>query len=330
MNISDLYRDLDDNDKWEIERIGEKIQSGKAILFMGAAVHCPPPKGFEELYAEASRPPMGRELAETLKAALPPQAQKSQSLSWISQFYEMRYSRPELIERLAQALSNKSPSLVVHALAQMNFKYVITTNYDNLFEQALQAIGKDPYKNKGIYKPNKTNPEPELTADFSMNDISFQTPFIYKIHGDIEEVYKNEDAPNEQIYTPKKDAIVLTDEDYIHFILRMGERDNLDPGKNINPVPASFTKVLAKPDDTTIVFIGYGLMDYNLRLLFKSALWKKDKRSQLRKWSVDRWPDDTIQSIFENYNITFIEKDIWAVVAYLYHSIFKHDIGQPA
>lgn len=322
--VSDLYNGaFNAKEEWQLRLIGNKIKEGKAILFMGAAVHCPPPEGFEAFYSETLRPPMGKELERILAAQLPPDLVKNRSLSWISQLYELLVSRAELIQQVYSALDNKAPSPIVKALAKMNFQYIITTNYDNLFEEALRNAGRENFK-KGIYKPNKANGKPDPTLDVPLEKITYQEPFLYKIHGDIEDVYASDNGTRR--YEPSKDAIVLTDEDYIHFILRMAEKSSLNEGVNFNPIPSAFTQVLADPNDITIVFIGYSLLDYNLRLLFKSALWKKDLAAQLRKWSVDLYPDETSLKIFDKYNITFIQKNAWSVIPFLYNHIEGKDM----
>lgn len=325
MNITDLYADpvLKDEEKADLDTLAEKIQQGKVILFLGAAVHCPPPAAYADFYLDADRPPQANALALFLSNDLKFPAIAGKSLSWIAQLHEAKRTRRELIKVIDDALKDKKPSPLVKALAQMNFKYVLTTNYDDLFEQSLLIAGKE-LKNKGIYKPNKSfinngnNIAPEPTENFAAELISAEAPFVYKIHGDIKAVYDENDT-----YVPSKDAIVITDEDYIHFILRMGEKDPIHHN-NFNPIPTSFTKALADPGDITILFIGYSLMDYNLRLLFKSAIWKKDVQLQLRKWSVDLNPDSSIKALYgAEFSITFIEKDAWIVIPYLYEKVFN-------
>jgi hypothetical protein len=324
MEIKDLYDGkLVDEEKFGLDVLAEKIENGKVILFLGAAVHSPPPKGFEAMYAPGDRPPLGKELAIELTKYLPRNdIVKDKNLSWIAQYYEGFRDRRDLIKKISDVLSQKKPSPIVRALARMNFNLILTTNYDNLYEDALEGLAAPKsIKNKGVYKPNKSNLIPQPTVDFSANEVSGDAPFIYKIHGDIKDVY----SPDGR-YHSEKDSIVITDEDYIHFILKMGEKDTLGK-KNYNPIPSSFTTALADPDDITILFIGYSLMDYNLRLLFKSTMWKKDVQSQLRKWSVDLYPDVSIKNLYEGlYTITFIEKDAWTAIPYLYNRLFGEDM----
>jgi hypothetical protein len=75
------------------------------------------------------------------------------------------------------------------------------------------------------------------------------SPVIYKLHGDI----------------AHRESLVVTDEDYIQFAMRMGDKDPYDP------IPLSLKFYLT---GSTTLFVGYSLLDYNLRLLFKALRWK--------------------------------------------------------
>jgi hypothetical protein len=59
-------------------------------------------------------------------------------------------------------------------------------------------------------------------------------------------------------------------EDYIDFILRMSDKDPL------NPVPKEIKPWFYY---WPTLFLGYSLMDYNLRLLFRTLRWKMDPAS---------------------------------------------------
>jgi hypothetical protein len=325
MDITELYNALDSDAKDDLDFLAEKIQNGEVILFLGAAVHCSPPPGFEPLYPPEDRPPLGKQLGVELAKGLPDEdIVKEKNLSWVAQYFEAKRDRIVLIEKIAGVLAGKKPSPLVKALAKMNFRLILTTNYDHLYEDALDAAGKQK-DNKGIYKPNRDIRDscgnqilPQTTPDASIRSITDNAPFIYKIHGDIRDVFQPDNE-----YNAERDAIVVTDEDYIHFILRMGEKDNLD-GNNFNPIPSAFTTALSTPKKVTILFIGYSLMDYNLRLLFKSTMWKKDLQYQLKKWSLDPYPDKSIKELYTRfYTIKFIERDAWSVIPYLYQRIFN-------
>ena len=100
--------------------------------------------------------------------------------------------------------TGKRPSPMLRALAELGFPLVITTNYDQLFESALSRVGKQP--RVAVYTP-----KPEPTDDY--RDPTAESPVVFKIHGDI----------------LHPETIVLTDEDYIQFVLRMSDKEPYDP-----------------------------------------------------------------------------------------------------
>jgi hypothetical protein len=351
MDAKDLYKNLDDSNKEQLRKLAEEIKEkyikgdmanqykGRVILFLGAAVNYQAPTGFEEAYTKEDRPPLGNELSNLYINDLfiddisnerkEKMIKENQPLSWTSQYYEEVNDRYKLISKLSSFIDNKKTSPILKGLAKMHFKYIVTTNYDHLFENALSAVGKRYHK--GIYKSNK-NGLSEYTTDIKESEVTTDTPFIYKLHGDIEDVFdQNGD------YIPNKDSIVLTDEDYLHFILRMSQivdnkerdRKRKDASSGFYPIPQSINKAFTGLNQNTFLFIGYGLRDYNLRLIFKTALWGKDSNifRRLQKWSIDVSPDQAIKNIWiNNYKLTFIEWDIWCAIPYLYKLIFNEEM----
>jgi hypothetical protein len=137
-------------------------------------------------------------------------------------------------ELTRQLVTGKKPSPILRMIAALPIKIFVTTNYDKLLEQALRMYGKDP--KVLVYNPSSSDPTSDIDSDPTELN-----PLIFKMHGDLD--------------TPKK-SIVITDEDYITFIQRMSEKDNL------HPVPFTVRfRMLKWPT----LFIGYSLLDYNLR-----------------------------------------------------------------
>ena len=290
-----------------ISTIAKYVQDGKCILFLGAAVHCPPPDGSRYAYPEAERPPLGsalsQHLAEVSGLAGRYPNEPPTNLQRVSLDYEIELGRMKLVEEIEQAVhEGKRPSPVVRALAEMDFPIVITTNYDRLFEKALAQFDKNPVHS--IYKRNEgTQPQP--TDDYPGVAPTPKKPFIIKIHGDIQ--------------TP--DSIVITDEDYIQFVMRMSEHGQYDP------IPETFSYHFRR---WPTLFIGYSLMDYNLRLLFKTMRWNIDMSRIPATYSVDRSPDPLIFDIWHNRRgyVNFIAQDVWAFVPDLYRRVIGKDMPE--
>lgn len=212
--------------------------------------------------------------------------------------YELESSRWRLVNRITDEVqTGKKPSPMLAALARLEFPCVITTNYDGLFECALRDVGKDP--RVSIYKP--TAREPTTTFEDPRPD----SPVIYKLHGDLS----------------NRDSIVVTDEDYIQFVLRMRDKDPYDP------VPVSLKQLLKH---WTTLFIGYSLLDYNLRLLFRTLRWGVDLSNVPEMYSVDRAPDPLILDMWQGHRrfVKFIATDTWLFVPALYERVHGEGLTQ--
>ena len=185
----------------------------------------------------------------------------------------------------------KAPSPALRALAELNFPVVVTTNYDRHFEDALLMADKNP--TTSVYQP-KANAHP---YDIS-GESSAENPFVFKIHGDI-------NSP---------ESLVITDEDYVDFVLRM------TAPAEYNPVPATvYFRLLKWPT----LFIGYSLLDYNLRLLLKTLRHKKDTFP--RSYSIDPWPDPLVSRVWDSElgYVGFVANNLWQFVPELYRRVKK-------
>jgi hypothetical protein len=283
-----------------LDLVAESVSSGRCILFLGAGVHAAPPEGSPFSYPPERRPPIGAALSRELasKCDFPERFPHDDpgNLQRVALAYEINRSRGRLVDAIADAVDvGTSPSPMLNALARLDFPLVITTNYDALFERALQAAGKRP--RVVVY-----HPEPEPTHDF--RNATSDSPVIYKLHGDIDH----------------RESLVITDEDYIQFVLRMSDKEPYDP------VPLSLKFFLT---GWTTLFVGYSLMDYNLRLLFKTLRWKIDAANIPDMYSVDMRPDPLILDVWQSqrHYVKFIAQDVWSFVPHLYELVRGEELA---
>jgi SIR2-like domain len=279
--------------------IADAVQRGACILFLGAGVHAPAPTGSDFQYSDADRPPFGRELSKTLADSFGLHehfpGEDEANLQRVALFYELVCSRRQLVEAVQNAVqTDKTPSPMLRALAQLDFPVIITTNYDQLLETALVQAGKQP--RVAVYTPHM-----EATTDH--RDPRPQSPVVFKIHGD---VFRHE-------------TMVITDEDYIDFVLRMNSKEPYDP------VPLTLKYYLTR---FTTLFVGYRLVDYNLRLLFRTLRWKMDPAYVPDTYSVDHRPDPLIFDVWHNERryVKFITEDVWAFVPKLYERVTGREL----
>jgi SIR2-like protein len=283
-----------------LELIADAVRTERCILFLGAGVHAPPPDGSPFDYPADVRPPIGsglsRELARACAMAERFPNEDPENLQRVALFYEIARSRHQLVDAVGDAVQvGKRASPMLTALAELGFPLVITTNYDQLFEGALAAAGKQP--RVAVYTPNL-----EATTDY--RDPSSQSPILFKIHGDIS----------------RPETVVVTDEDYIQFVLRMSNKDPYDP------VPLTLKFYLT---GWTTLFVGYSLLDYNLRLLFKTLRWKIDSANVPDMYSVDYHPDPLIFDVWHQQRryVKFIAQDVWSFVPSLYELVLGKELA---
>ena len=285
-----------------VEMIADDVSQQRCILFLGAGAHAPPPDESRFEYPADQRPPIGAALSRQLAAGCHLSArfpnEDPSNLQRVALFYEIARSRHQLVDAVKDAVqAGKRPSPMLRALAELGFPIVITTNYDQLFESALTAVGKQPRVE--VYTPNL-----EPTTDY--RDPTAESPVVFKIHGDI----------------LRPETLVVTDEDYIQFVLRMSSKDPYDP------VPLTLKYYLT---GWTTLFVEYSLLDYNLRLLFKTLRWKIDSASMPEMYSVDYHPDPLIFDVWHNQRryVKFIAQDVWAFVPRLYERVLGKEF-QPS
>ena len=273
------------------------------VLFLGAGVHAPPPADGGFTYPEEERPLLGGDLAERLaeecdfKTKFPDESPRDLQRVALDYETEDGLGRKKLVDRLDTYLQvGKKPSPALRMLAALPFKIIVTTNYDRLLESALHRAGKDPLV--FVYDPKRTQPTPDMPADPTS-----ERPLVFKMHGDL----------------AQRDSIVITDEDYIRFVQRMSDKGIL------HPVPETVAFRMSK---WPILFLGYSLRDYNLRLLFRTLRWMKDDADLPTSLSVDRRPDLLIKRVYEDSRpklVNFVVEDLWAYVPALYRRVTKRE-----
>lgn len=287
-----------------LSALAKKVSAGKCILFIGAGVHHEPSPKSSFTYPEDKRPPMAGALAHELSTECQfvreCPGERDDDLRRVALCYEQVLDRQSLAQAIKAAVDvSTEPSIALRALAALPFQLIMTTNYDTLFERALR---ESPRKRPTVhrYNPNRYDPTPVLDD----SDMSPTTPFVFKVHGDV-------DDPA---------SLVVTDEDYIDFVLRMSAE-----GEKNHPIPETFRYRLSL---WPTLFVGYRLMDFNLRLLFRTLRWKQDSASRPSSYSVDVAPDPLVRNVLETNSkpFKFIVEDVWDFVPRLYSAVLGREL----
>ncbi len=315
----------------EFGKLVSAIKKKRCILFLGAGINRKPPEasGTSYTFDINDQLPDGKGLCERLisKSGLDfPEYVDKFNLQQVSQYIvlESKGNRFELNEMLLDILhSQQKPSPLLLALADLEFPLVITTNYDRLFEKAVlnrkfiefqdasinykksnhKTYGKEgkTLLNVMVYSKDVKEETPKYVP--ISKESSNSIPTLFKMHGDLCLEGAN-----------GIDSAVITDEDYIDFIMRMTSTKNY-------PVPQG---ILQNFFEMPIIFIGYSLKDYNFRLLMK--ILHKDKNNYPGRYSIDPKPDELIKKIFvERFSTSFFIEDAWTVIPEIYHQA----LGKP-
>jgi hypothetical protein len=124
-------------------------------------------------------------------------------------------------------------------LAELPLPIYLTTNYDNFMVAALERKFRDPKREVCRWNTLTRNEPSKFDDGYEPTPAN---PVVFHLHGHIE-------MPS---------SIVLTEDDYFDFLVNIS-RDPL-------LIPQRIQKALS---ETSVLFIGYGLVDWNFRVLLQ-------------------------------------------------------------
>jgi hypothetical protein len=286
--------------------IWNHLKRGEVVPFLGAgaSVSCRPPNTEWDEDCETF-PPTGRELACCLAddATFPSRDPHDRNdLAKVASYYlEAAADRPSLLSRL-RGVFNRDYQVgeVHHFLADLPVPLlIVTTNYDDLIEKAFEKRSKrfhlvvHPTDHKDLsasvlwWEPDASEPTPchPSRLPLSLTD----TTIIYKMHGSVNRK------------TEKWDSFVIAEEDYVEFLARMTGQ---------SAIPARFMLHLRQ---CRFLFLGYGLRDWNLRVMLRN-LKTKLARSEAEAASSELHmpvPEDGLRSWAIQYQPSKLELMLW-------------------
>ena len=132
-------------------------------------------------------------------------------------------------------------------LAQMPCEVYVTTEVTSLLTEALREEGKDPVVDFCRWNPALDPddwPESPLTRDRDYAP-TIERPLVFHVLGTIE----------------YPDSIVITEDEYFDFLAEVARNRDLIPG----PVREHLA-------DSTLLFLGFGLDDWDVRVLMRSLI----------------------------------------------------------
>jgi hypothetical protein len=224
------------------------------------------------------------------------------NLARVSMHVEFRHDWARLIKFLKIILPDETsdPSPLLNTLARLPspgrptsppFQLIVTTNYDRLMENALKEYASsqaNPNEMKVIIQPIagfKAAERRRIDKELS----EFHGVVIYKIHGSFSE---NKDE--------ERHSIVITEEDYIKFLLTI---TNTKQG-----IPEL---IKAKLVDSTLLFLGYSLEDWDFRTLFKGLIETLPERKQRKSFAIQRYPSSFWVDFWDSKGVQIRDVDLY-------------------
>jgi|SRR5215813_353127 len=293
--------------------IARALNSGRVVPFLGAGVNIGALQALCDGGQPATRLPSGSELSRVLasEAHFPAETEHDlNDLAKVASFYVDNSGRRSLREMLHMTFNKDYAPCKIHEyLADIARPLlIVTTNYDDLTEKAFEAKGRPydlvvhPTDRKDMagavlwWKHGACEPEAEAPNKLPMTERLRETTVIYKMHGTVVRSWLKRNGVQDVINDDKPyrdDSYVITEEDYIDFLHRMTLQA---------AVPAQF---MAYFSGRQFLFLGYGLRDWNLRVVLKNL----KAVLQVQDYSNSESDDDPSWAI--QYQPSVLERMLW-------------------
>jgi hypothetical protein len=217
----------------EWNRLLDRINDGICTPFLGAGA----------CYGTL---PLGSEVAREMAERYDYPFEDREDLARVAQFVAVQMDhltpKEDLVERLrGVAPPNFRDADEPHGvLAELPFPIYLTTNYDDFMFKALVDRRKRPYREMCRWN-DLISDEPSVFDKQRDYQPHPALPLVFHLHGHT-----------------RPDSLVLTEDDYLRFLARMASDANLLP----KPVERALKR-------GALLFIGYRLADWNLRMLLQ-------------------------------------------------------------
>lgn len=276
------------NQDWD--RLLMRIKAGKCTPFLGAG-------------AAMGYLPTGSTIAETWAESFNYPLVDRENLVQVAQYLAVEndamFPKEELLNNWFTNL--RSPDFrqlnEPHGvLASLPLPIFITTNYDNFMYRAL-----DEYRDKNGRKTKtpvrevcrwnrliekKLHRKPSVFDDFEFTATP-EAPVVFHLHG----------------YDEMPESLVLTEDDYIDFLVRISQGDS-------GVIPPRIQEAIA---DTSLLFVGYSLNDLNFRVLFRGIINSIERTTGRDSFTLQfpPPPDQASLRYIENYFDKMSIKVVW-------------------
>ena len=190
---------------------------------------------------------------------------------------------------------------------------IVTTNYDDLLERALTAANQPfdviSYISDGDDRGKFVHIEPggqprRIEIPNSYQLAIDKRPSVLKIHGAVDRRHPDGES----------NSYVITEDHYIDYLTRT-ELTNL--------VPAT---VAAKLRKSHFLFLGYGLRDWNMRVILHRIA--GEQRLTYQSWAIQRSPTDLDRKFWDRRGVDIFDIDLGEYVSRLSECVRQLPVAQ--
>ncbi len=203
-----------------------------------------------------------------------PLEESCSNLALVAQFLAVEYDPMfpkgeirKLFENVATPDFKKRDELH-HVLADLPLPVYMTTNYDDLMIKALKDRNKDPKQEMCRWNKYVKNQPSVFESESGFNPTP-ANPVVFHLHGHYE----------------MPQSLVLTEDDYLDFLVSISKDKDL--------LPPRIREAWA---GTSLLFLGYGLADWDFRVLFRSIVTYLERSIGLAHVSVQLVPGENRMS----------------------------------
>jgi hypothetical protein len=265
-----------------MDLIVDRFNDKQCVPFLGAGANVTNvDRGYQGLR-------LGAEVADHLVGKIEFDGRDPRDLPRVALQYEFIKDRPDLIKNLRAILPEEDcqPSPLLQTLAKLPFGLVVSTNYDCLLERALETA-KRPFEQ--IVQPLEGfSSTPEITEWFDKLEV-YDGVKLYKIHG----TFGAEAGPS---ISP----LIITEDDYIQFLTVVGIA-------NVG-VPKLVTKSLVP---STLLFLGYGLEDWDFRTIYKGLIEPLPKHQSRKSFAIQKAPSAFWVDFWKEKGVIIYDVDLY-------------------
>jgi SIR2-like domain len=288
------------------------LLDGRVVPFLGAGANlCGRPPDVAWPDAGRSYLPSGSELSAHLAKEF--NVSGDADLARVSQFVALTTGTGGLFGSLHDVFDHDYPPTALHQLlAELpalmrakghapRFQLIVSTNYDDVLERAFQVAGEPydlvTYISEGDTRGKFQHTDPAGTARVidipnQYRELSLEKrTIILKIHG----------AINRAVADGEGDSYVITEDHYIDYLTRTDLA---------NLVPVTLTAKLRK---SHFLFLGYGLRDWNLRVILHRIA--GEQRLNYQSWAIQRHPTTLDEKFWGRRDVDILDIDLARYIA---------------